>query len=52
VRVNPTNVDGIPVPATEDADIKLPAYHVVAHATFTDYKIVTDGTTPSLPSSR
>jgi hypothetical protein len=43
VRVNPTIVEGIPVPATEDADIKLPAYHVVAHATFTDYKIVTDG---------
>ena len=42
VRVNPSIVDGIPVPATEDADIKLPAYHVVAHATFTDYKIVTD----------
>jgi hypothetical protein len=35
-------VDGIPVPATEDADIKLPAYHVTAHATFTDYKIVMD----------
>jgi hypothetical protein len=44
VRVNPTIVEGIPVPASEDADIKLPAYHVVAHATFTDYKIVTDGT--------
>jgi hypothetical protein len=42
VQVNPVIVDGIPVPATEDADIKLPAYHVVAHATFSDYKIVTD----------
>jgi hypothetical protein len=46
VRVNPTVVEGIPVPATEDADIKLPAYHVVAHATFTDYKIVTDAAAP------
>src|ERR1700681_3434981 len=42
VRVNPVLVEGIPVPASEDADIKLPAYHVVAHATFTEYKIVTD----------
>jgi hypothetical protein len=42
VRVNPVVVEGVPVPATEDADIKLPAYHVTAHATFTDYKIITD----------
>ena len=42
VRVNPVVVDGVPVPSTEDADIKLPAYHVVAHATFTDYAIVRD----------
>jgi hypothetical protein len=52
VRVNPSVVDGIPVPATEDADIKLPAYHVVAHATFTDYKIVTDGAPPSASAAR
>ena len=52
VHVNPSVVDGIPVPATEDADIKLPAYHVVAHATFTDYKIVTDGTAPSSSTAR
>ncbi|MDQ6941732.1 MAG: hypothetical protein M3169_04355 [Candidatus Eremiobacteraeota bacterium] len=52
VRVNPVVVEGIPVPATEDADIKLPAYHVVAHATFTDYKIVTDGTAPSSSNAR
>jgi hypothetical protein len=45
VRVDPTIVAGVPVPATEDAEIKLPAYHVVAHATFSDYKIVTDGST-------
>ena len=41
---------GVPVPASEDAEIKLPAYHVVAHATFTDYKIVTDG--PGARSAR
>ncbi|HEX3468270.1 MAG TPA: hypothetical protein VHT05_09350 [Candidatus Elarobacter sp.] len=42
VRVDPVEVAGVPVPETEDAEIKLPAYHVVAHATFSDYKIVTD----------
>lgn len=51
VRVNPVIVEGIPVPATEDADIKLPAYHVVAHATFSDYKIVTDSA-PAATSAR
>ena len=40
VAVTPVFVDGIPVPSTEDADIRLPTYHVVCHATFTDYKIV------------
>ncbi|MDB5029087.1 MAG: hypothetical protein JWO66_2776 [Candidatus Eremiobacteraeota bacterium] len=43
VRVNPVVVDGVSVPASEDADIKLPAYHVVAHARFSEYKIVSDG---------
>ena len=42
VSVTPTVVGGIPVPSSEDADIKLPTYHVVCHATFDDYKIVTD----------
>jgi hypothetical protein len=42
VSVNPTHVDGYPVPNTEDADIQLPGYHVTAHATFDDYKLVTD----------
>lgn len=42
VHVNPSPVAGIPLPATEDADIKLPGYHVVARASFTDYQIVTD----------
>jgi hypothetical protein len=53
VRVNPVVVDGVPVPATEDADIKLPAYHVTAHATFSDYKIVTDApATASVSNTR
>jgi hypothetical protein len=51
VRVNPVLVDGVPVPATEDADIKLPAYHVTAHATFSDYKIVTDSPVASSNST-
>jgi hypothetical protein len=50
VEVNPHLVDGVPVPHTEDADIKLPAYHVVAHATFSDYKIVTDA--PKVDAAR
>ena len=52
VRVNPVLVDGIPVPGTQDAEIKLPAYHVVAHATFSDYKIVTDQTASSGTTGR
>jgi hypothetical protein len=42
VNVNPTHVDGYPLPQSEDADIQLPGYHVTAHATFDDYKLVTD----------
>lgn len=42
LAVTPQSVRGIPVPASEDAEIKLPTYHVVCHATFTDYQIVTD----------
>jgi len=30
------------VPLTEDADIQLPGYHVIAHAKFDDYKLTTD----------
>jgi hypothetical protein len=52
VHVNPVLVEGVAVPATEDAEIKLPAYHVVAHAKFTDYKIVTDGTAPTVSTAR
>jgi hypothetical protein len=40
--VNFMTVNGIPVPAIEDADIRRPTYHILAHASFTDYEIVTD----------
>ena len=46
VEVNPTHVDGYPVPQTEDADIQVPGYHVIAHADFDSYQLVTD-TTPA-----
>jgi hypothetical protein len=42
VDIDPIIVDGVPVPGTESADIKVPGYHVVAKARFDDYKIVTD----------
>lgn len=44
VNIVQSAVDGVPLPTTEDADIRLPAYHVVAHATFTDYHVVSDVT--------
>lgn len=52
VHVDPVVVGGVPVPETEDAEIKLPAYHVVAHATFSDYKIVTDKGTTETSTAR
>ena len=52
VRVNPVVLEGVPVPATEDAEIKLPAYHVMAHATFSDYKLVTDQTASTAGAAR
>lgn len=52
VHVNPSLVDGVPVPASEDAEIKLPAYHVTAHATFSDYKIVTDSSASATAGTR
>jgi hypothetical protein len=42
VDVNPTEINGYPVPESEDADIQVPGYHVTAHATFSDYKLTTD----------
>jgi hypothetical protein len=42
VRITQNAVDGVPLPSREDADIRLPGYHVLAHATFTDYQVVTD----------
>jgi hypothetical protein len=44
VDVTPRPVDGVPLPQSESAEIELPGYHVVAHATFDDYKIITDTT--------
>jgi len=42
VEVNPTEVDGYPVPQSEDAEIQVPGYHVIAHAQFEGYKLTTD----------
>jgi hypothetical protein len=42
VEVNPKQINGFPVPESEDADIQVPGYHVIAHARFDDYKLVTD----------
>jgi hypothetical protein len=42
VRITENAVNGVPLPASEDADIRLPGYHVVAHATFSDYQVVSD----------
>jgi hypothetical protein len=42
VELNPTNVDGVYLPASESADIRVPGYHVQAHATFTGYAVVKD----------
>ena len=50
VKMNPTHVNGYPVPETEDADIQLPGYHVTAHASFDDYKLITDEGSDALPA--
>jgi hypothetical protein len=42
VDINPVDVGGVPVPGTEEAEIQLPGYHIVAKARFDDYQIVTD----------
>jgi hypothetical protein len=42
VEVNPIHVDGFPLPQSENAEIKVPGYHVEARATFENYKLVTD----------
>ena len=42
VDINPVEVDGYPVPQSEDADIQVPGYHVTAHAEFDSYKLTTD----------
>ena len=48
VNVMPHVVDGVPLPETEDAEVKLPGYHVVAHARFDEYKLVTDAAAPDV----
>jgi len=40
--VTRSEVDGVPLPQIEDAEIKRPVYHIVAHATLSDYRVVTD----------
>lgn len=40
----PTVVAGHAFPASEDADISMPHYHVVAHAGFTNYQVTVDPT--------
>jgi hypothetical protein len=42
VRITQNAVDGVPLPSAEDADIRVPGYHVVAHATFSNYHVVSD----------
>lgn len=45
-ELNPMTVDGIVVPGSENADIHVPGYHVVAHATFTGYNVTKDPQPP------
>jgi hypothetical protein len=40
--VSRSDVDGVPLPQVEDAEIQRPVYHIVAHATLSDYRVVTD----------
>lgn len=42
VEVNPSRINGFPLPKTENAEIKVPGYHVLAQARFEDYKLVTE----------
>ena len=40
--VTRTDVNGVPLPQVEDAEIQRPVYHILAHATLSDYRVVTD----------
>ena len=40
--VTRADVDGVPLPQVEDAEIQRPVYHIVCHATLSDYQVVTD----------
>ncbi len=43
-------VDGVPLPQEEEAEIQRPVYHIVVHATLSDYRVATDppGTTAAM----
>ena len=40
--VTRSEVDGVPLPQIEDAEIQRSLYHLVAHATLSEYRVVTD----------
>lgn len=46
LRLAPGNYEGYPLPASEDADIAVPFYHMTAHADFFGYHVTT-ATSPS-----
>lgn len=45
--VTRTEVDGVPLPQVEDAEIRRSLYHLVAHATLSDYQVVIDQPEPA-----
>jgi hypothetical protein len=52
LNIDPTVVAGHPFPASEDADIDMPRYHVIAHAGFTNYQVSVDPTTAPIDTRR
>jgi hypothetical protein len=50
--IEPTTVAGHPFPASEDADIDMPHYHVLGHAGFTNYQVTVDPTAAPDPNSQ
>ncbi len=41
-NVTRSDVDGVPLPQVESAEIKRTLYHIIARATLSDYQVVTD----------
>ncbi|MBV9270006.1 MAG: hypothetical protein JO165_02865 [Candidatus Eremiobacteraeota bacterium] len=41
--ITPQTVSGFAFPGNEDAEIVMPHYRAMAHAVFTNYRVVTDG---------